>query len=75
MQILKEFEPIRDLPRNGPIMISIYAALGDHDRAITLLDRAIKDRLALPFNLVDPKLDPLRSDPRFTELLHRVGLG
>jgi TolB-like protein/DNA-binding winged helix-turn-helix (wHTH) protein/tetratricopeptide (TPR) repeat protein len=74
-QILKEIEAVRSPSRNRVVMISIYAALGDRDRAITLLERAIKERSTLPFILVDPQMDPLRSDPRFTELLHRVGLG
>jgi tetratricopeptide (TPR) repeat protein len=72
-QILQELEAARDLHLIIGI-IKIYAALGDRDRAITLLDRAIKDRSVLPFTFVDPYMDPLRTDPRFIELRRRVDL-
>lgn len=74
MQALKEIEAARDLRKDEAKLIAAYAALGDLDRAIALLDRAVKGRSALPFMFVDPQLDPLRSDPRFNELLHHVGL-
>lgn len=74
MRVLKEIDTARDLARNERKMISAYAALGGRDRALTLLDRAVKERSVLPFIFVDPQLDPLRSDPRYNELVHRVGL-
>jgi serine/threonine-protein kinase len=48
----------------------VYAQLGDKDRAFAALDRAWKLRDAgLAWIRVDPHLDPLRSDPRFAELV------
>lgn len=53
----------------------LYAALGEKDRAMEALSRALEDRdpTAL-FAKVDPALDPLRSSPRFHEILHRLNL-
>src|SRR5262249_31945058 len=53
---------------------SIYAALGDHDSAITVLEKGVGAHSALAFIFGDPRLDPLRSDPRFRQLLRRVNL-
>lgn len=61
-------------PENHLEAIAIYAALGYSDRALTILQKAVDDRSVLPFVFVDPRLDPLRSNPRFQELCHRVGL-
>jgi DNA-binding winged helix-turn-helix (wHTH) protein/TolB-like protein/Flp pilus assembly protein TadD len=53
----------------------IHFALGDKDQGFTWLDKAYEDRSQHLFWLkVDPELDPLRSDPRFTELLKRLDL-
>jgi tetratricopeptide (TPR) repeat protein len=53
----------------------VYAALGDHDRAFAELNRAADQRSpALLWARVDPRLDALRDDPRFAELVARVGL-
>jgi adenylate cyclase len=53
----------------------IYIALGDHDRAFAELEKDYENRSeALAWLKVDPRLDPLRADPRFTDLLQRVGL-
>ena len=53
----------------------IHAALGDDDRAFAELDRAVKDRSAvLLWANVDPRLDPLRGDPRFKTLVSAIGL-
>ncbi|MBA3599764.1 MAG: hypothetical protein H0W45_00785 [Acidobacteria bacterium] len=50
-------------------------ALGDRDAAFLLLEKACVERDPnLPFIAVSPDYDDLRSDPRFTDLLRRVGL-
>jgi TolB-like protein/DNA-binding winged helix-turn-helix (wHTH) protein/Flp pilus assembly protein TadD len=52
-----------------------YAASGDNDRAFEWLQRDQKERDGwLLFLKVDPRLSALRSDPRFRDLLRRVGL-
>jgi TolB-like protein/Tfp pilus assembly protein PilF len=51
-----------------------YAALGDKDRAFELLMQAVADQQPdLQWVKVDPRLDPLRSDPRFRTYLRAVG--
>ena len=53
----------------------IYAALGDRDRAFDYLEKA--DQAREPYLMwakVDPGLDPLRSDPRFSMLLRSLKL-
>ena len=52
----------------------VYAGLGDRDKSIALLTETYR-RHSFPLEAgYAVELDPLRSDPRFTELLHRVGL-
>jgi TolB-like protein/DNA-binding winged helix-turn-helix (wHTH) protein/lipoprotein NlpI len=52
-----------------------YSALGDRDHAFAFLDRAFEQRSPLIAEFyVDPRLDSLRSDPRFEELARRIGL-
>jgi serine/threonine protein kinase/Tol biopolymer transport system component/tetratricopeptide (TPR) repeat protein len=52
----------------------VYALLGDSERALEWLGRAAEEHaVGLAFVRVDPRLDRLRDDPRFTELLRRVG--
>ena len=51
----------------------IYAALGDKDQAMTWLEKGFDERFN-PGVLLRPGFDPLRSDPRFQNLLRRVGL-
>ena len=53
----------------------LYAALGERDQAFASLERAYAVRdLQMQFLGVDPDYDSLRSDPRFPDLLRRVGL-
>jgi tetratricopeptide (TPR) repeat protein len=53
----------------------IHTALGEHDTAFEWLERAYEEKADhLPYLKVNPRLDPLRSDPRFESLLQRMGL-
>jgi len=53
----------------------IYVGLSDAERAFEQLEKAYDDRAGWMMNLnVDPIFDPIRSDPRFTELVHRMKL-
>ncbi|MGC2767588.1 MAG: tetratricopeptide repeat protein [Candidatus Acidiferrum sp.] len=51
----------------------IYASLGDTNRAMNWLEKGYDERFN-PGVLLRPGFDPLRSDPRFEDLAHRVGL-
>lgn len=51
----------------------IYAALGDRDQAMTWLEKGFNERFN-PGVLLRQGFDPLRSDPRFENLVHRIGL-
>jgi serine/threonine-protein kinase len=51
----------------------IYAGLGEEDQAFEWLERAYEERnQGLIWMLVEPPLDPLRSNPRFEDLLRRM---
>jgi TolB-like protein/DNA-binding SARP family transcriptional activator len=54
---------------------TIHIGLGEHDRAMDLLEQAAHERIGLIRLLnVEPIFDPLRSQPRFQALLRTVGL-
>ncbi len=51
----------------------VYAALGEHDTALGLLEKAVSERdPAVLWFRVDPRLDPYRDNPRFTKLLNQL---
>jgi TolB-like protein/DNA-binding winged helix-turn-helix (wHTH) protein/Tfp pilus assembly protein PilF len=58
---------------NAPQIAMIYASMGDTDQAMDWLERAFEERFN-PSILLRSGFDPLRSDPRFEELMHRIGL-
>jgi len=50
------------------------AMLGENDKAFKFLAKAFEDRREIVFVKVEPQLDNIRSDPRYADLLRRVGL-
>lgn len=55
--------------------LNAYLGLDDKEQAFAWLERAYKEKSAImQFLKVHPHFDPLRSDPRFADLVHRVGL-
>lgn len=51
-----------------------YALIGNKEGVIYCLQQDYKARRRLPFLKVEPLFDDVRSDPRFIELLHNIGL-
>jgi len=52
-----------------------YSGMEQKDQAFNQLNKAVKVHSSVLMSLkVDPIYDPLRSDPRFEEILGRVGL-
>jgi len=58
---------------NASEIAVIYASLGDTDQAMNWLEKAYAERFN-PGVLLRPGFDPLRSDSRFQNLVHRIGL-
>ena len=53
----------------------VELALGNRDDALEALDKAYQDKQAhLPFSAIEPRFAELHDDPRFREMLSRVGL-
>ena len=53
----------------------IYAGLGDSDRAFEILEETYKNRDPWIFGLkTAPGFDTIRDDPRFSNLLSRIGV-
>ena len=76
-EALKVLDQLSELSKQKYVrpafMARIYVGLGDKDKAFEWLEKDYDER-SLPFILVDPIFDPLRSDPRFQDLLRRMNL-
>ena len=61
------------LPKNVAL---VYAALGEKGKAFEWLEKSFQDHSVCSALSVKsfPGFDPLRSDPRFADLLHRMNL-
>jgi TolB-like protein/Flp pilus assembly protein TadD len=75
-RVLRELQEISAERFVNPDYLAIVLiGLGENDRAIEWLYRATEARTDWPvFFPVDPVTDSIRSDPRYQELLRRVGL-
>jgi len=76
LKILAELEEMSRKQYVSPYdMAVLYTGLGERDRAIEELNRAYEQRAGWVINLkVEPLFDPLRSDPRFADIVRRMGL-
>ena len=76
-RVLAELTQLADHRYVSPYHVAaIYAGLGDHQAALDRLGQAYQDRSEwLVWLKVDPRVDPLRDDLGFRQLLERVGLG
>ena len=54
---------------------AVYGAMGEKEKAFAELERSIEERDSwFKWGKVEPLFDPLRDDPRFNDLLKRMGL-
>ena len=59
----------------SPVDIAIvYTGLGDRNSAFQWLERAYRERAMRIQELPDATFDSLRADPRFRDLMRRIGL-
>jgi TolB-like protein/DNA-binding winged helix-turn-helix (wHTH) protein/Tfp pilus assembly protein PilF len=74
--ILRQLQAISRQTSTPPWSFAIiYIGLGQKDEALAWLDKAYAEHSSdLRALKVDPVYDPLRSDPRFQDLVRRVGL-
>jgi DNA-binding winged helix-turn-helix (wHTH) protein/Flp pilus assembly protein TadD len=74
-----ELERLEELSRHEQfdpvIMLWAHLGMGDKEEALADLEKAYSEHFSILITLkVEPGFDPLRSDPRFQDLLRRVGL-
>jgi TolB-like protein/DNA-binding winged helix-turn-helix (wHTH) protein len=74
----KALQKVEQLSRKWQVdpaqfMIVSYAGMGDKEKCLAWLEKAISEHTNMTGLKVDPLYDPLRSDPRFQDLLRRVG--
>lgn len=76
LELLAELQDLRKRRSVDPFEIAIvYAGLGDKDRAFEWLEKSYDERPSnLPDIKAEPRMNPLRSDSRYHELLLRMGL-
>ena len=75
----KELQELQRLRKTEYIsavgLAHIYAALGEKDEALSWLEKGLEERaFQMQMLQVDPRLDNIRDDPRFKELVRKVGL-
>jgi hypothetical protein len=75
MAVLRELEEKyagRESP--GMYLAEVYAGLGEKDQAFAWLEKDFEARSSVLIYLKVFPVDPLRDDPRYTDLQRRVGL-
>jgi TolB-like protein/DNA-binding winged helix-turn-helix (wHTH) protein/Tfp pilus assembly protein PilF len=76
LKIARDLEKRSHMEYVDPYAIAlVYAGLAGKNQAFDYLEKAYEQRSPLfSFLNVEQMLDPIRSDPRFQQLVHRVGL-
>lgn len=75
-KILSELMGLTDRRYVTPAAVAwVYVGLGDKDQAFAWLEKAYEERSGfMAYFKVVPIVDPIRSDPRYSEMVRRVGL-
>jgi Flp pilus assembly protein TadD len=75
-KLLRELMDLQKQRYVSPAALAqLYIGLGEKDRAFEWLEKAYQERSNFMAYLgVNPVVDPLRPDPRFQDLLRRIGL-
>jgi serine/threonine-protein kinase len=72
--VLKHLQTTKEYVSPGELAV-LYAGLGDKEAALSSLEKAYAAHdLQMQFLKLDPHFDSLRSDPRFQDLMRKVGL-
>ncbi len=75
LQIIKQLEQISGANLDQAQFIAkIYAVMNEKELAFSWLERGLTARAIAAFYKDDPIWDPIRSDPRFADLLQRMGI-
>jgi serine/threonine-protein kinase len=75
LQDLLEIKASQDQYISSRAIAAVHTGMGDTESAIQWLERACDERAAwMVFLKVEPIWDPLRDEPRFQEILRRIGL-
>jgi adenylate cyclase len=75
LQVIKELEEISGSSLSQAHWIAkIYATLNEKEMAFSWLDRGLSTGAIGPFYKDEPVWDPIRSDPRFADLVRRTGI-
>ena len=74
MRLLRQLETEAKRRYVSPVdLASIYVALGDHERALQLLETALQKHNGSLLSLhLRPEFEPLRESPRFRRVLHAI---
>jgi hypothetical protein len=74
--VLDELEKLSERRHVSPYSVAnVHIGLGDKEQAFAWLERAYREHSHfLALIKIDPRLDSLHCDPRFDDLLERIGL-
>ena len=74
--ILSEFKALSADQYVSPVNLAkVYVGLGEHEEVFRELEAAVAERsVKLPWLLIDPCLDVLRNDSRFSDIMKRLGI-